>query len=256
MPDTFRNFVVALMALEHPIRDMNEKFTNSNKLKGLMPLASRIWLEHNRGRHFSRIKLTYEIAPRVVSENTALRTIEKFIQGGYLKECKCHRESGAAGLQPTKKFLNIYEKTISRMIRDFEQAGFMFSHEDSHREDFIIWSTRPGEIVDAVNTEKWLGLAPHELLGTQVQSLFSDDWIQVYGGMKGLNKHFRETFDQIGVDSRRVVLTPTLVNQVDGSLVYTKVILGLSRRWQRLHGKAALPVRRVSYEVLQTSRIF
>ncbi len=105
-----------------------------------MALSNRIWLENSRGRHFSRIKLTYEISPRIVSENTALRLIEKLIHRGYLEECTCHREAGAPGIEPTKKFLRDFEEFITRMIRDHDQFGFIFKLDRAGREDFVIWS--------------------------------------------------------------------------------------------------------------------
>ena len=260
MQITFHNFVISLLAFEQPLRNWNDKIAGSNKLKGVMPLACRVWLEHNRGRHFSRIKLTYEIAPRVVSENTALRMIEKFIDRGYLKECGCHGQGGAPGLKPTEKFISEFEETLVGMIRNFDSNGFLFSPEKTNREDFILWSTREGKIIDAVHTEEWLGVQPHELIGTRVQSLFADDWVKVYGGPTGLNQNFKDTFDQIFQDSRRIVLTPTLVNQADGSLVQTKVLLSMVH--SRVHGKPCphektpSPIRRSAYEVLKTSKNF
>ena len=126
MQITFHNFVISLLAFEQPLRNWNDKIAGSNKLKGVMLLAYRVWLEHNRGRHFSRIKLTYEIAPRVVSENTALQMIEKFIDRGYLKECGCHGQGGAPGLKPTEKFISEFEETLAGMIRNFDSKGFFF----------------------------------------------------------------------------------------------------------------------------------
>ena len=172
MTSSFHNFILSQVSSEVHVRDWCDLAAGSNKRKGIMALSNRIWLENSRGRHFSRIKLTYEIAPRIVSENTALRLIEKFIQRGYLKECTCHLEAGAPGIQPTRKFLSEFEELVTRMVRDHAQFGFQFEPDQDVREDFVIWSERNGNIIDAVGTEKWLGVSSKELVGNNLRSIF------------------------------------------------------------------------------------
>lgn len=220
-----------------------------------MALSNRIWLENNRGRHFSRIKLTYEIAPRVVSENTALRLIETFIQRGYLTECTCHREGGAPGIKPTKKFLVEFEQVVSRMIRDHDLFGFVFTPEKIIREDFVIWSYQNGDITDAVGTEKWLGISSKELIGANIKAIFSDEWIDSMGGNILLQRRIEETFDQMNADGRHITLTPTCVNRATNSLVHTKVFLSLINHSQHNRGKFSEPIRRGAYEVILNTTI-
>jgi len=105
--EAFQNFVGSKLSSEIHVRDWCDQIAGSNKVKSVMALSYRIWLEHIRDWHFSRIKLTYEISPRVVSENTALRIIENFIGRGYLTECNCHFEAGVHGIRPTKIYNGI-----------------------------------------------------------------------------------------------------------------------------------------------------
>ncbi len=218
-----------------------------------MALSNRIWLENNRDRHLSRIKLTYEIAPRIVSENTALRLIEKCIQRGYLEECTCHREAGAPGIQPTRKFLIEFEELVTRMVRDHDQFGFVFTPDRAIREDFVIWTQRSGNIIDAVGTEKWLGISPKELVGGNLQSIFSDEWIESTGGETELQSRIEDSFDQMVTDGRHIVLTPTCINRATNSLAHTKVILNLTKRSQHKRGKSSEPIRRGAYEVIRST---
>jgi hypothetical protein len=186
--EAFQNFVGSKLSSEVHVRDWSDQIVGSNKVKAVMALSYRIWLEHIRGRHFSKIKLTYEISPRVVSENTALRVIEKFISRGYLAECSCHFEAGVHGIRPTKKFITEFEVIITKMIRDFDQFGFVYMSERATRHDFLIWSLRDGTIVDSVGTKKWLGVSEKELLGTKLYKLFSEEWISLFGGMEAQKK--------------------------------------------------------------------
>jgi hypothetical protein len=253
MSSAFHNFVLSMVSSEVHARDWCDLAAGSNKSKGIMALSNRIWLENSRGRHFSRIKLTYEISPRVVSENTAFRLIEKFIQCGYLKECTCHREAGAPGIEPTKKFLRDFEAFVTRMIRDHDQFGFAFKPDRAGREDFVIWSQRNGNIIDAVGTEKWLGASPKELVGGNLQTIFSDEWIESRGGPVALRKRMEESFDHMVVDGRHIVITPTCKNRATNSLVHTKVILNLTMRSQHKRGKSSEPIRRGAYEVIRNT---
>ncbi len=216
-----------------------------------MPLTSRVWLEHNRGRHLSRIKLTYEICPRIACENTALHLIENCIQRGYLEECSCHREAGAAGIKPTRKFLREYEEILSRMVRDYDQFGFTFKSERVISEDFVIWSDRNGDILDAVGTEKWLGFNPKELIGENLEAIYCSEWITQLGGKTAFQKRLKTTFDQMASDGRHVILTPTCINQTNNSLLHTKVKLNLHHHPYHKRGKASKLVRRGAYEVLK-----
>lgn len=218
-----------------------------------MALTSRIWLEHNRGRHLSRIKLTYEISPRIVSENTALRLIENCIQLQYLEECSCHREAGAAGIKPTRKFLKEFEAVVSRMIRDHDQFGFMFKPERVVSEDFVIWSNRNGDIIDAVGTEKWLGVKPKELIGDNLENIYCSEWIGDNGGKTAFRKRIKTSFDDMVSDGRHIVLTPTCINRTNNKLLQTKAILNLTHRSQHKRGKSSEPVKRGAYEVLSIS---
>ncbi len=253
MSETIHSFILSLLASEIHIRDWCESVAGSNKQKGTMALTSRIWLEHNRDRHLSRIKLTYEISPRIVSENTAFRLIENCIQRGYLEECSCHHEAGAAGIKPTRKFLKKFEDFASRMIRDHDQFGFLFKPERAISEDFVIWTKRNGEIIDAVGTEKWLGFNPKELIGNNLEAIYCRDWIAERGGKTAFQKRLKTTFDNMATDGRHVVLTPTLINQTNNKLVQTKATLNLTRRSQHNRGKSSEPVRRGAYEVLNIS---
>lgn len=250
MSDTINSFVLSLLANETHARNWCDKVAGSSKPKGIMALTCRIWLEHNRGRHLSRIKLTYEISPRIVSENTALRLIEICIQRGYLEECSCHREAGAAGIKPTRKFLKEFEDDVSRMIRSYDQFGFVFNPAGVISEDFVIWSNRDGAILDAVGTENWLGVNPKELIGDNLETIYCDEWITERGGIISLKKQMKTTFDQMLFDGRHVVLTPTCINQTDNSLIKTKVRLNLHHRSQHNRGKSSELVKRGAYEIL------
>ena len=218
-----------------------------------MALSNRIWLENKRGRHLSRIKLTYGIAPRIVSENTALRLIEKFIQRGYLEECTCHRESGALGLQPTRKFLGQFEEIVTRMIRAHDQFGFVFTPDRVVREDFVIWTQQSGTIVDAVGTEKWLGVSPNELIGAHLRTIFSDEWVEDMGGEAALRKRMEESFDHMVMDGCHIIITPTCTNRATNSLVQTKVVLNIIERSQHKRGKSSEMIRRAAYEVIHNT---
>lgn len=229
------------------------RISGSNKSKGVLELSNRIWVENSRGRHFSRIKLTYEIAPRIVSENTALRLIEKFIQRGYLEECTCHREAGASGIKPTRKFLDEFEQTVARMIRDYEQFGFAFTQGRVAREDFVIWTQRSGNIIDAVGTEKWLGVFPKEMIGTNIFSILSEEWVESRGGPTAVQKRMEISFDHMVFDGRHIVLTPVCLNKSNNSRVHTKVFLNVIERSQHKRGKSLEPIRRGAYEVIQNT---
>ncbi len=245
--EAFQNFVGSKLSSEVHVRDWCDQIAGSNKLKAVMALSYRIWLEHIRDRHFSRIKLTYEISPRVVSENTALRIIEKFIGRGYLTKYSCHFEAGVHGIRPTEKFLTEFEIIISRMIRDFDQFGFIYMSERATRHDFLLWSLRNGTIVDAVGTNKWLGVSPKELIGTEIYNLFSEDWISIYGGIEALRKVSIDTYDQMLLDSRHVVVAPIFINKRTNTPVYTRLLLGLSKRPYK---KKTVLVRRGLYEII------
>lgn len=253
MSEPFYSFVLSLFSYEVHVRDWCERVTGSVKPMAILPLSLRVWLEHKRGRHFSRIKLSYEISPRIVSENTALRLIEKFIDRGYLAECRCHRESNTSGIKPTRKFLKEFEDVGSRMIRDFNQYGFVFKPERVVFEDFVIWSDRRGDILDAVDTERWLGVEPANLIGENLEIIFSDEWISGNGGRTAFQKGLITTFDQMVTDGRHVILTPVCVNRKNNMLIHTKAVLTPTHRAQHSRGKYSEPVRRSAYEVLKDS---
>lgn len=253
MSSILHNFILSLASSETHIRDWSDRIAGSKRPKGVMALSCCIWLEDSRGRHFSRIKLTYEIAPRVVSENTALRLIEKCIRRGYLKECTCHREAGAPGIRPTKKFLVEFEEFVTRMIRDHDQFGFAFIPDRLVREDFVIWSQRGGNIVDAVGTEKWLGVSSKEMVGADLKSIFSYEWTESMGGEVAVQSRLEETFDQMAADGRQVVITPTCINRAANTVLRTKVFLKLNMRSQHTRGKFSEPIRRGAYEVLKNT---
>jgi hypothetical protein len=233
------------------VQDWCNRIAGTNKSKGVMELSNRIWLENSRGRHFSRIKLTYEIAPNIVSENTALRLLDKFIQRGYLEECTCHRVAGVFGLQPTSKFLSEFEQFVTRMIRDHNQFGFAFNQDKVVRDDFVIWTQRSGNIIDAVSTEKWLGVSPNELIGADLRAILSGGWVEDMGGEAALRKRMEDSFDQMATDGRHIIITPTCINRAANSLVQTKVILNLINRSQHHRGNSSELIRRGAYEVIQ-----
>ena len=105
-----------------------------------------------------------------------------------MAECSCHYEAGVHGIRPTKKIITEFQVIITKMIRDFDQFGFVYMSERAPRHDFLIWSLRDGTIVNSVGTKKWLGVSEKELLGTKLFKLFSEEWISLYGGMEAQKK--------------------------------------------------------------------
>jgi len=133
------------------------------------------------------------------------------------------------------------------MIRNFDQFGYVYMSERAMRHDFLIWSPRDGTIVDAVGTKKWLRVSANSLIGTSLFILFSEEWIAPYGGMEAQRKVTLETYDQMLLDSRHVVLSPSFINQMTNAPVYTRLLLGLSKRTYK---KKMELVRRGLYEII------
>ena len=133
------------------------------------------------------------------------------------------------------------------MIRNFDQFGYVYMSERAMRHDFLIWSPRDGTIVDAVGTKKWLRVSANSLIGTSLFKLFSEEWIAPYGGMEAQRKVTLQTYDQMLLDSRHVVLSPIFINQMTNAPVYTRLLLGLSKRTYK---KKMELVRRGLYEII------
>ncbi len=137
------------------------------------------------------------------------------------------------------------------MVQDHNQFGFTFEPKRIISEDFVIWSDRKGDILDAVGTEKWLGFNPKELIGENLKAIYCSKWIAQLGGKTAFQKRLKMTFDQMASDGRHVILTPTCINQTNNSLLHTKVKLSLHHHPYHKRGKASELVRRGAYEVLK-----
>ncbi|WP_342234553.1 hypothetical protein [Inquilinus sp. OTU3971] len=121
-------------------------------------MSLRVYLEHLEGRHLTPNRLVQEVAPEFVSRATATRYIGDWANDGFYELLGAGR---SYHVHPTPKLIALIEGLFSVRLESMAAEEVLSEHSSS---TYRIIRELNGRIVDAENTELFLGYSPQWLI--------------------------------------------------------------------------------------------
>mgnify|MGYP002276996785 FL=1 len=194
-------------------------------------LSHTIHTEAERENYLTKMKLAYAISPHFVSESTAIRIINAFVDKGFLFE-DGNGTSGrgrAKTLRPTPKFYRSYFKTLEGMAKTFAHYGFSHSEEKVQLADMILLTARDGTIMLAHSQKGFFGYELEEITSKSLFDVIAPETIENYSGLPAFTEFFERVFDRLVERDNRISAFWSIIH-ADGNPFPTNVEMRIGRQ--------------------------